>query len=77
MSVSPVDTDQFWRKASDIHDLYRGRYWRAVLTDTEKQATVPAYIDEMMALVGEWYSEKGKGQGSDSNDGKKGKEEKQ
>lgn len=51
-----MNPEQFWQKATDIHDLYHGLYRRAVLTDAELRATVPAYIDGIMALISEWYS---------------------
>lgn len=51
-----MNPEQFWRKATDIHDLYHGLYRHAVLTDEELRATVTDYIRDTMALIGEWYN---------------------
>ena len=51
-----MNHNQFWQKATDIHDLYHGKYRRAILTDEEQRETVTDYIGDMMTLMGEWYS---------------------
>jgi len=58
-----VRPDQFWRKATDIHDLHHDKYRRAILTDEELRETVMDYIGDMMTLMGEWYSSQGEGDG--------------
>jgi hypothetical protein len=50
-----MNINQFWQKATDIHDLYHGKYRRAILTDDELRETVTDYIGDMMTLMGEWY----------------------
>ena len=54
-----MNHNQFWQKATDIHDLYHGKCRRAVLTDEELRATVTDYIGDMMTLIGEWYNSQG------------------
>jgi hypothetical protein len=51
-----MNPNQFWRKATDIHDIYHGKYRRAILTDDELWETVTDYIGDMMTLFGEWYN---------------------
>ena len=51
-----MNPNQFWQKATDIHDIYHGKYLRAVLTDEELRETVTDYIGDMMTLMSEWYS---------------------
>ncbi|MBU1173268.1 MAG: hypothetical protein KKD44_27190 [Proteobacteria bacterium] len=51
-----MNPDQFWRKATDYYDIYHGKYRRAVLTDEELRETVADFIEDMMALMGEWYN---------------------
>ena len=51
-----MNHNQFWQKATDIHDVYHGKYRRAVLTDEEMRDTVTDYIGDMMTLMGEWYN---------------------
>ena len=54
-----MNSDQFWQKATDIHDIYHDKYRRAVLTDDELRATVTDFIGDMMTLMGDWYSSQG------------------
>ncbi len=54
-----MNPNQFWQKATDIHDLYHGLYRRAILTDKELRETVTDYIADTMTLMGEWYNSQG------------------
>ena len=54
-----MNHNQFWQKATDIHDIYHDKYRRAVLTDEELQDTVVDYIGDMMTLMSEWYNSQG------------------
>ncbi len=56
-----MNHNQFWQKATDIYDVYRGKYRHAVLTEEELRETVADYIGEMMTLMGEWYNSQEKG----------------
>lgn len=51
-----MNHNQFWQKATDIHDIHYGKYRHAVLTDEELRETVADYIGDMMTLIGEWYN---------------------
>ena len=51
-----MNPNQFWQKATDYYDIYRGRYRHAILTDKELRETVTDFLGEMMTLMGEWYS---------------------
>ena len=59
LKVKSMNHNQFWQKATDIHDIYHGKYRRAVLTDEELRETVMDFLVDMDALAGEWCSTQG------------------
>ena len=66
-----MNHNQFWQKATDIHDIYHGKYRRAILTDEELRETVTDYIGDMMTLMEEWYSSQGNNDKELNNDNNK------
>ena len=66
-----MNPNQFWQKATDYYDIYRGKFHHVVLTDEELRETVTDYIGDMMTLMEEWYSSQGNNDKELNNDNNK------
>ena len=54
-----MNTDKFWQKASDIYTIHHTRYKHSLLTDEETEQTAKDYVEDVMALLSEWFNPPG------------------
>jgi hypothetical protein len=62
-----MNIDQFWRRADDLHAIYRTKYRCAILTDDEQLENVSDFLVDMDVLASEWHNRNEKEKVSNGN----------